>query len=539
MSDGDLVALGAAALALGCAARPSATTRTAQSAKAAPAVATLPALTPDITRHVLGRFSYGPTLTDPAWLASLGVERWFEEQLVPPPPGEAATLAAAPYRRALGQPDDVVAAFAADERSDPVDTEHISLRKQANRINVKELVAAVGAAQTARQVTSDAQLQALMIDFWANHFNVYLRKNAVKVLGGNYVETAIVPHALGRFEDLLVATARHPAMLIYLDNDKSVVADKERELSTGRLRGGANPKPRKKRGLNENYARELLELHTLGVDGGYTQQDVIEVARVLTGFGLCRPEDGLSYEFRPDRHDRGSKTVLGVAFGPNGGEEEGLALLRMLAKHPATAQHIAGKLCRRFVSDAPDAPCVARVAARFRETDGDIAATLRAILHDPSFWDPTVRGGKLKKPSEFLASALRALGAELDASTEITKVSQQLGEPPLLQPVPTGYADIAAAWSGGAQLLARMDVATRLVSGKVPGVKLPNLDELWPSTLALPELVARINRVFFLGLGDARTLQVVREEAGAIEEPVDRRNAALALALGSPAFQRR
>jgi uncharacterized protein (DUF1800 family) len=505
------------ALAAGCA------VHNAHSARLepTPAMHALPPATPDAVQHVLARFTFGATPGAAEEVTRLGIAAWFEAELAAQRDAKTS-----PYGHALGEPEDVIAAFSASRDSDPVDTEQISLRKQARRVNVKELIATVGAAQVARQVESEAQLHALMVDFWTNHFNVFLRKSALKILAGNYVETAIVPHALGRFEDLLIATARHPAMLVYLDNDKSVAA-----------------RPRARRGLNENYARELLELHTLGVDAGYSQADVIDVARVLTGWGLGDPRDQrLDFEFSSERHDTGAKTVLGQHFpggGGEAGETEALTLLRFLARHPATARHVSRKLCQRFISDEPPAACVVSVARTFLATQGDVSAVLRAILSQPGFWDRSVRGAKLKKPSEFLASALRALDLSLDGTSEIAKVTEQLGEPPLLYPAPTGYPDTASAWAGGSQILARMDVAARLVSGKIPGLNLDALNELVPVTADTGSLMESIDARLFGGLGDAQTLDIVREEASHASSPEEARNTALALALGSPAFQRR
>jgi uncharacterized protein (DUF1800 family) len=479
----------------------------------------LPPATPENVRHVLSRFSYGPTPEAAGELRRLGIARWFDAQLAAP----TDTLSSSPYSSALGEPDDVIAAFGVRPDTDPVDTEQISLRKQARRVNVKALLANVSAAQVQRQVESEAQLHALLVDFWSNHFNVFARKNALKVLVGNYVQTAIVPHALGCFEDLLIATARSPAMLVYLDNDKSAAAKA----------GG-------RRGLNENYARELLELHTLGVDGGYSQADVIEVARILSGWGLGDPkQQGLAFEFSAARHDYGEKTVLGRHFPAGAGEEEGLRLLRLLARHEATARHIARKLCQRFIVDEPSDELVRPVAETFLATQGDLPSTLRALLRLPGFWAPSVRGAKLKKPSEFLASALRALGLTLDGTAQIAKVSDQLGEPPLLYPAPTGYPDRAVAWAGSSQILARLEAATRLVAGTLPGVSAGNWAALLPHSENREALVQRINERLFFGLADAQTLRILHEEASRARTPADARDAALALALGSPAFQRR
>jgi uncharacterized protein (DUF1800 family) len=506
------------ALAAACAAH---TVRNARPEQVS-AFGRVPVPTQAVARHALARFSFGATPAGVEEVKARGVAGWFEHELAR---GASAARApnTSPYAHALAEPEDVIAAFGAKEENDPADTEQISLRKQARRVNVKELLATIGSAQVARHVESPAQLHAAMVDFWSNHFNVFARKHTLKVLAGNYVESVIVPHALGRFEELLIATAQSPAMLVYLDNDKS-----------------AAPGPRGRRGLNENYARELLELHTLGVDGGYTQTDVIAVARILTGYGLGEPrEQGLSFRFSPARHDFGEKTVLGRAFPAGVGEEEGLALLRFLARQPATARHIARKLCQRFIADEPASECVSAIAKTFLDTQGDMTEVLRAILSSSWFWEPGVRGGKLKKPSEFLASALRALGFTLDGTPAIAKESAELGEPALLYPAPTGYPDRVAAWAGGAQILARMDFAARLVAGRVSGVNAQDLAEIFPASANVDALVERVDALIFLGLGSEQTLRVLREEAGRAASAEQARNTALALALGGPEFQRR
>jgi uncharacterized protein (DUF1800 family) len=513
-SERHAVPIAAASLVAACAAH---TVRSAQPARPASPSEPPPA-TPENVHHLLSRFSYGQTPEAAAEVRRLGIARWFDAQLIAP---SDTLLASSPYSPALGEPEDVIAAFGVRHDTDPVDTEQISLRKQARRVNVKALLANVSAAQVERQVESEAQLHAVLVDFWSNHFSVFARKNALKVLAGNYVQTAIVPHALGRFEDLLIATARSPAMLVYLDNDQSVAA-----------------KPRGRRGLNENYARELLELHTLGVDGGYGQADVIDVARILTGWGLGDPkQQGLSFEFSASRHDHGEKTVLGRHYPAGSGEEEGLSLLRFLARHEATARHIARKLCQRFIVDQPTDDLVRPVAEAFLATDGDLPSTLRALLRLPGFW--AARGAKLKKPSEVLASALRALGLTLDGTARIAKVSEQLGEPALSYPAPTGYPDRAAAWAGSSQILARMEVAARLVAGTLPGVSSVDWDALLPRTDSPEELVRRINERLFGGLADAQTQRILQEEASRARSAEQARDTALALALGSPAFQRR
>jgi uncharacterized protein (DUF1800 family) len=328
-------------------------------------------------------------------------------------------------------------------------------------------------------------------------------------------------------------------MLLYLDNATSVAPKGDSVAQQG-----SAPK-KKKRGLNENYARELLELHTVGVDAGYTQTDVIEVARIFTGWGLKRGHRGptaerLEFQYSMDLHDKGDKRVLGQSIpygaGVGRGIEEGLTLLRLLARHPATARHVAGKLCRRFIADNPPDKAVNEVAAAFLDSAGDIKVVLRALVKSSFFWDPSARGQKLKTPSEFLASALRALGATCDTTTELVKSSKRLGEPPLLQPVPTGYSDQAGAWTGGSQMLARMQLAVKLAEADLPGIR---MDIGWslPTAKDPAELVERVNRIVFGGTAKPETMRVISERISGLSSSEDQRTVALALALGSPEFQ--
>jgi uncharacterized protein (DUF1800 family) len=353
-----------------------------------------------------------------------------------------------------------------------------------------------------------------MTDFWANHFNVFAAKGVVRVFAGDYLERALRPHALGRFSELLLATARHPAMLIYLDNAGS-----------------------RREGLNENYARELLELHTLGVDGGYTQDDVREVARILTGWSVERVKVGsFSFAFRAKAHDRRAKTVLGEAFPKGGKEQEGVRLLEMLARHPSTARHLARQHCARFVADEPPESCVAAASRAFTASDGDIKVVLRAIASDASFWSQQARGGKLKKPLELVASAARAVGARPDGSLELASTLEELGEPLLEERVPTGYPDSAPEWASAGGMLARMAFAGRLAAGEVPGLVF-DWEELKPVPDS-PELVAWLGRELLGAPASSRTVQLVREEVAGLSDFEQRRATALALMLGSPEFQR-
>ncbi|HEY4055029.1 MAG TPA: DUF1800 domain-containing protein, partial [Kofleriaceae bacterium] len=386
--------------------------------------------------HMLSRLSFGPR---PGEVDSVAHDMtgWLEAQLSPDRLSDPAAAAAlAPFADALAPSDqleDNVADAMADEG------------KRGKNMEKRELLLETQMTAVARHIASERQLHEVMTDFWTNHFSVSLQKGKVRFLAADFVERTIRPNALGSFVDLLKATARHPAMLLYLDNAQSVA-----------------PKPgskqaQKGRGLNENYARELMELHTLGVDGGYTQQDVIEVARVLTGWSV---QDG-EYIFRSRLHDDGEKTVLGTTFPAGGDEREGIRLLDLLATHPATAHHVCTRLCLRLVADTPPPAVVTDAVAVWKATRGNIAQVLRAIVHSPAFWDQSVRSAKVKSPLELVASAVRAVGGQIDGSG-LAKVLNRLGQAPLVAPAPTGYADSTAAWLSTAGALERMDVALGL-----------------------------------------------------------------------------
>jgi uncharacterized protein (DUF1800 family) len=299
-----------------------------------------------------------------------------------------------------------------------------------------------------RAVDSDRQLNEVMVDFWMNHFNVFLGKGLDRFLLTSYERDVIRPRLWGKFEDLLMATAKSPAMLFYLDNARSM-----------------NGK------LNENYAREIMELHTLGVDGGYTQKDVTELARVLTGWSIRRPQEGdVGFMFRPRLHDRGAKEVLGVRFPAGGGIEEGERMIHILAHHPATAHHIAVQLCQRLVSDDPPKALVDRVAKRFLATDGDLRETVKAVISSPEFWDPSVYRAKMKSPFEYVVSAIRAVDAHVDYAPPVARALQQIGEPLYGAQPPTGYKDTAEAWEGSGALMNRLNFALALANNTLPGV---------------------------------------------------------------------
>jgi uncharacterized protein (DUF1800 family) len=312
-----------------------------------------------------------------------------------------------------------------------------------------------------RAIYSDRQLQEVLTDFWYNHFNVFLDKGADRYLVTAYERDDIRPHVLGKFRDLLEATAKSPAMLFYLDNWQS-----------------AGPQPatrgRARRGLNENYGRELLELHTLGVDGGYTQKDVTEVARCFTGWTIDQPQRGGSFTFNPRLHDTGEKTVLGVTIPAGGGIEDGEKVLDIVAHQPSTAHFISWKLAQRFVADEPPAALVDRMARAFLKTDGDLREVMRTMLNSKEFWSAGAYRSKMKSPLEMVASAARAVNADVSFALPLANQVAQLGEPLYRKQEPTGYSNSGQAWINSAGLIARMNFAVQLANGNVPGVKVEN-----------------------------------------------------------------
>ena len=341
-----------------------------------------------------------------------------------------------------------------------------------------------------RDVYSDRQLQAVMADFWLNHFSVYVRKNQNEPYYlPDYQNNVILPRALGKFEDLLVATAQSPAMLMYLDNWESIGPDSmaaTRVQRVQRARPNGQLAQALPKGINENYARELMELHTLGVNGGYTQQDVIEVAKCFTGWTIERPyaggggrngrygmQDGGQpgeFVYMPERHEPGNKTVLGHTIR-DGGMNEGLEVLHILATSPATAHFVSQKLAVRFVSDTPPPALVDRMAATFLKTGGDMRAVLTTMFHSPEFWSPEVYRAKVKTPIEFLASALRASDAEVRNPLPLVQAMERLGMPVYGMQTPNGYSWMASEWVSSNALISRMNFGLVLSSGRLPGVQ--------------------------------------------------------------------
>jgi uncharacterized protein (DUF1800 family) len=400
-------------------------------------------------------------------------------------------------------------------------------QQAANRVMIE-----LADQKVLRAVYSERQLQEVLTDFWFNHFNVDARKGPDRFMLTTYERDAIRPHVLGNFRDLLGATAKSPAMLFYLDNWMSADPngphpDPTRMRPQPRFRPGFFPPPQRPqqprpqqgknapKGLNENYGRELMELHTLGVDGGYTQKDVTEVARAFTGWTIDRPRQGGEFVFNPRRHDEGQKVVLGHTIKASGGISDGEQVLDILAKHPSTARFIATKLVRRFVSDTPPSALVDRAAARFRETNGNLREVMRTILTSPEFFAPDAYRAKVKTPFEFVVSALRATGAEISDAQPIVRTLQQLGMPLYQCQPPTGYKDTADAWVNTGALVSRMNFAVSLSSNRLQRTSIGNLD----------------------GVRDI--LDDVSETTRATIAKASSTQQMAALTLGAPEFQRR
>jgi len=367
-----------------------------------------------------------------------------------------------------------------------------------------------------RAILSNRQLEEQLVDFWYNHFNVFLDKGADRYLVPTYEREAIRPHVLGKFRDLLEATAKSPAMLFFLDNWESVGA-------TAPQRGNAK---RPQRGLNENYARELMELHTLGVDGGYTQKDVTEVARCFTGWTIRAPRQGGDFFYNDRVHDKGAKIVLGVTVPAGGGREDAEKVLDILARHPATARFISKKLAQRFVADDPPQKLIDKMAKTFRDKNGDIREVMKTMLTSDEFFSQAAYRAKVKTPFEMIVSAVRATGAQVDFAFPLANRIAQLGEPLYRKLEPTGYSDANSEWVNSAALLARMNFALSLAQNKVPGSK---LDAALFS--GAPADVAR--QILFTDAKPETLAAIEKQTQGPTSAPV------VGLMLGSPDFQRR
>ena len=546
-----------------------------------------PALTPgEQIDHLLGRVTFGPRPQDRERVARQGIAAFLEDQLHPERlddgPLEArlapydvlrrgssalvqeliagrkanqeqkkaedeskAKAAAEPAKgnAKAAMPD---AEMAAQDRLPP-DTDAESarrprdLRKQLGRAGRGpgfDFVVQLSEAKLLRALSSERQLQEVMADFWFNHFNVFAGKEDEAGLLPDYEERVLRPNALSSFPELLEATAHSPAMLVYLDNWRSASPTEPPRPGRRKFAAPDVPKPQQRRGLNENYARELLELHTLGVDGGYTQQDIIEVARCFTGWTVEAPATDPRFFFKRQMHDFGKKTVLGHVIPAGRGVEDGEAVLRILEEHPATARFLAGKLARRFVSDDPPDALVDRVAATYTRTHGDLRSMLRTLFESPEFWSRRTLKAKVRSPLELVASSVRALGASVDEPGVLLRTLARIGEPLYAAQPPTGYGDTAQAWLSSGALLARIDFGLELVSG-MKGVKL-DLSPLSAGTKTPEDVLDRTaKRLGAHPLSEKTHDYVLAQLRAASPKPELQAARAVGLLLGAPELQRR
>jgi uncharacterized protein (DUF1800 family) len=401
------------------------------------AQATSVTLGPRVAAHLLRRIGYGPRPGDIRSVLDQGIERYFEEQVEAPPDPELETR----LRRltTLGYPiAQVLSVY------------------NANNAAIGPILDEFYLAKLIRAVHGRNQLEEVLADFWFNHFNVFIGDGFDRYSTPAYERDAIRPHVLGRFRDLLGATAAHPAMLFYLDNYLSTVS--RTDPRTGRLI----------QGLNENYGRELMELHTVGVDAGYTQEHVFDAARCFTGWTIDQRQG--VHVYRAQNHDTGAKNVFGLNVPAGGQREDGERLLDYLAEHPSTALFVSRKLLQRFVSDDPPQRLVERTAATFDSTGGDIAAVMRTIVGSAEFWAEAFGTGKPRSPLEFVAGALRAVDAQVNTGRALTATLNTLGMPVFGCLPPTGYSNRGDAWLNPSSHLGRMNFALDLASNAVNGV---------------------------------------------------------------------
>jgi uncharacterized protein (DUF1800 family) len=543
--------------------------------------------------HALNRLAYGPRPGDVERIRQMGLEKWIDQQLHPesiddsaldtrlknyptldmsarkllaeyPPPNRAAKQAGETkdeYKQEIMQKRRTAMAQVTATGDDNADKAQEQLAKIQGP---NRMIAELSMAKLDRAVYSQRQLEAVMEDFWFNHFNVFANKGADRWLLTGYVRDTIRPHTMGKFEDLLTATAKSPAMLFFLDNWQSVdpVAFKEhqQEIAMRRARyqgafgglspnspGGARPQ-QQDRGLNENYGREVMELHTVGVDTGYTQQDVIEMARCLTGWTVREPRRDPDFVFRPEFHAEGKKVVMGHTFN-DGGEKDGENALKMLAADPHTARFISTELARHFVSDAPPPALVNRMTKEYESSGGDIRSVMKAMIYSPEFWSKQTYRAKVKTPFELVSSTARALNADVTVSLPLTQWVGRMGEPLFLCQPPTGYSDKSETWVNTGALLNRLNFALAFANGRLAGTSVDLGTMFGDNASKDPEAaLARAVDLFLGGQIDPATRQTLEGQLSdpqvlqaKLDDPVKQVNEGLlsGLVLGTPEFQRR
>lgn len=514
----------------------------------APTAATL--TDPQAARHVLDRMGFGASPGEADRVEQMGWESWVRQQL---DAGSIDNKACDQYVREHFPSltltmDQVFYTYRPPYESDPPTQEEIKTRNQLRYKLNRELVGSV----IYRAVHSERRFEEVMAEFWRNHFNIDQNKDEVQFLAAHYEQTVIRRHMFGKFGDMLLASARHPAMLIYLDNDVSQKPLTEREQKLLTRYEDRRYQPRitqalgRQRGLNENYAREVMELHTLGVNnenqkGGYSQRDVTELARLLTGWTAGRSGEsmtmmseggGYGFRFREDVHDDNPKVVLGMTFNGREGEAGGIRFIKALGEHEQTAHFISLKLCRYLVNDNPPADLVDDVAHVFEETGGDLTKVYEAILFSDAFMDPANYRAKFRTPFEFVIASLRATDAQLTGFNGMRDALRKMGQPVYGCVDPTGYADTAEAWLDPGVLVYRWDFALRLAQGKMAGVKVPG--SFWD---VLPkDDPAKLKHALAAALLGDEAVAGWSELERALGEKPEAKQAA-GLLLGSPVFQ--
>ena len=560
--------------------------------------------------HALNRLGYGPRPGDLARVKEMGLAKYIDQQLHPESINDSReeariremypTLAMSSRELLDKFPQPRVAARQQGKTAQEVRQEQQQRLREAQRqnnaaaqapqernangqmqapppippmVNYKEietpqrLIAELSMAKMDRAIYSERQLYEQMVDFWFNHFNVFAGKGQDRFLLTAYERDAIRPHAMGKFRDLLEATAKSPAMLFYLDNWQSADPDaadrlqqraaRENRGPFGRRRfppplpqqaGRQGQAQRPRRGLNENYGRELMELHTLGVDGGYTQQDVINVARAFTGWTIRTPQRDPEFFFDERMHDPNPKIVLGEKIHA-GGMEDGEKVIELLARHPKTAHHISFELARHFVSDNPPPELVDLMAKTYLSTDGDIRAVLQTMLDSPEFWSPEAYRAKIKTPFELVASAARAAASDATVPAMLVQWTGRIGEPLYQYEAPTGYPDTAESWVNTSALLNRLNFSLTLAGNRLPGIRTDPAALLAGTPPGDPK--AALNKAFDVLLAGQvspetrRTLEANLSDPqvlqASLDDPIREINQGIVtgLVLGAPEFQRR
>ena len=546
--------------------------------------------------HALNRLAYGPRPGDVQRIKRMGLEKWIDEQLDPdsiddsaldkrlgryptlamssqqlledfPPPAQAA--------KAQGVTKDEYKQQMQEKRQDSVaemlptgdvnfDRANVQL---ARLVGPNLIIAELAMAKMDRAIYSNRQLEAVMEDFWFNHFNVFANKGADKWLLTSYVRDTIRPHTMGKFSDLLLATAKSPAMLFYLDNwlsadpaaikrmqEARAIRQQRRYMRFGMIpppygMQGANGRPKQQdRGLNENYGREVMELHTIGVDAGYTQQDVINMAEIFTGWTIRAPRKDAQFFFNDRIHAEEKEVVMGHTFHGSG-MKEGEKALEMLASDPHTAHHISLQLAEYFVSDDPPPALVDRMAQEWQSSGGDIRAVLRTMIYSPEFWSKQAYRAKVKTPFELVASTARALNADVEVTLPLVQWVGRMGEPLFQCQPPTGYSDKSEMWVNSGALLNRLNFALAFGTDHMWGAEV-NLKSIFgqdadtdpkaalsqaTDTLLDSQIAPGTEKVLDARLNDPRILQAK------LDDPVKHVNEGLiaGLVLGAPEFQRR